>query len=104
MAGLTNRVPVRDFRSGTPLRWNETLQQYKSGHCEHTNRIPLLPPALIQYTLSDPQMSSLFLFFILFWTRLIVPGASIDSGAVYTIKNTVTQTVIDLSGGTNGVQ
>jgi hypothetical protein len=48
-------------------------------------------------------MSSLFLLFILFWTRLIVPGASIDSG-VYTIKNTVTQTVIDLSGGTNGGQ
>jgi hypothetical protein len=49
-------------------------------------------------------MSSLFLLFILFWTRLIVPGASIESGAVYTIKNNVTQTVIDLSGGTNGVQ
>jgi hypothetical protein len=80
-----------------------TSPQYKSGH---TNRIPLLLPALIQYTLSDsvPQMSSLFLFFILFWSRLIVPGASIENGAVYTIMNNETRTVIDLSGGTEGVQ
>jgi hypothetical protein len=51
-------------------------------------------------------MSFLFVFFILFWSRFIVRGASVkpESGSAYYITNNVTGTVIDLSGGGAGVQ